>query len=235
MLGSGLVDIYCDESCHLENDGHDLMVLGAIAMPHESVAAFATQVRDLKSQHGLSTGFEAKWTKVSPGQLAFYVALVDAFLDAPDVRFRGLVARNKSHLRHHDFEQDHDTWYYKMYWEMLRFVISPSARHRIYLDIKDTRGGAKTRKLGQVLASTFRDSDVIEIIQIVRSHEVQALQVADLILGAVGYKSRGLTSSAAKNAVARHLEDRAGIRLDLTTPLARTKVNIFHWTPQVSP
>lgn len=232
-----LFDIYCDESCHLEHDGRELMVLGAIALPHALVRTFAERIRDLKSEHGLSRTFEAKWTKVSPAQVEFYLAVVDAFFDTPDVRFRGLVAHGKNSLRHADFGQDHDTWYHKMYWEMLRFVIHPPAAHRIYIDIKDTRGGAKAAMLQDVLRSAYHDwwNRVVERIQIVRSDEIEALQIADLFVGALGYRSRGLSTSTAKLRIVERIEERGRLRLDRTTALSATKLNVFHWNPQAAP
>lgn len=234
MAEPPLVDIYCDESCHLEGDGQELMVLGAVSLPHEYVRNVAERLRAIKDGHGLPRTFEAKWTKVSPSKVDFYLALIDDFLADDALHFRALVAHGKSKLRHADFAQDHDLWYYKMYWEMLRVVIVPRRRHRIYLDIKDTRGGAKAGKLREVLASTFHDwsNEVVERIQIVRSDEIEALQLADILVGAVAYRSRGLTTSAAKTAIVKRLEARAHCRLDWSTPLGAQKVNLFHWQPQ---
>lgn len=230
------LDIYCDESCHLESDGHELMVLGAVISPHERVREIAERIRDLKEAHGMPRTFEAKWTKVSPGKVMFYLALVDFFFGEPDLRFRGLVAHGKSELRHADFAQDHDTWYHKMYWEMLNVAIRPPARHRIYIDIKDTHGGAKASTLRNVLANTYHDwtNQVVERIQIVRSDEIEALQLADILVGALGYKNRGLITSPAKSAIVSRIEERAHLSLKRTTTLAATKVNIFHWNPQAA-
>jgi hypothetical protein len=212
------------------------MVLGAVTVPAAQRKEIATRLRDIKEAFGLPRGFEAKWTKVSPAQVDFYLALIDAFFADPDVRFRGLVARDKGKLRHAEFGQDHDTWYHKMYWQLLHVAIRPPSRHRIYVDIKDTRGGAKARMLRDVLASTYHDwfNQVVERIQIVRSDEVEALQLADLLVGALGYRARGLETSTAKLAVVRRIEERARISLDRTTALSATKVNIFYWTPRAS-
>src|SRR5450759_3640890 len=86
-----VVDVYCDESCHLEHDGQELMVLGAVAVPHEHVRGVAEHIRAIKAAHGLPRTFEAKWTKVSPAKVGFYLALIDEFLGDDSLRFRGLV------------------------------------------------------------------------------------------------------------------------------------------------
>lgn len=235
MSESDLTDIYGDESCHLELDGKDLMVLGAIAAPHHRVRALAEQLRDLKEANGLSRKFEIKWTKVSPGKSAFYLALVDFFLNEADLSFRAYVAHGKSQLRHPDFAQDHDTWYHKSYYGMLRPLLEVAGRRfRIYIDIKDTRGGAKARTLHDVISSKLRDPDHhrVEHIQIVRSEEVELLQLADLLIGAVSYKNRGLAESPTKQALIERLERGAGVALERNTHHGDLKVNIFHWQPQ---
>ena len=146
-------NVYCDESCHLEHDRIPVMAWGAVSCPADEVRAVAEVVRALKAAHGLKSDFEAKWTKVSPAKGAFYLALVDLFLADDRLRFRGLVVPDKARLDHARFDQSHDDWYYKMYFTMLRPVFTAPHHYRIYLDVKDTRGGPKTRKLHEVLPS----------------------------------------------------------------------------------
>lgn len=61
-------NIYCDESCHLENDHQQAMVLGAIWCPLEKIKEINKQIHALKIKHGMQPGFEAKWTKISPAR-----------------------------------------------------------------------------------------------------------------------------------------------------------------------
>lgn len=230
-----LTDIYCDESCHLERDGHDLMVLGAIAAPHARVRALADTLRDLKEAHGLPRRFEIKWTKVSPAKLDFYLAAVDLFLADPDLSFRAYVAHEKSQLRHQDFHQCHDEWYAKTYYALLRPLVETSGyRFRIYVDIKDTIGGRRVATLHRYLSNKLHDPDnrIIVRIQIVRSDEVELLQLADLLIGAVSHANRGLITSTAKQALIRRVEIGAGVSLLRGTHKTDHKVNLFHWHPQ---
>lgn len=232
------IDIYGDESCHLERDGVDLMVLGAVSVPHARTREVADAIRALKAQHGLARDFEIKWTKVSPAKADFYVGLIDLFGADPDLSFRAYVAHGKSQLRHADFVQDHDTWYHKMYYGMLLPLIQRrDAAFRIYIDVKDTRGGTKARVLHDVLSTKLWDSEheIVERIQIVHSHEIEVLQLADLLIGAVGYRCRSLHANAGKNAVVARLEQVARTRLDYSTPLGAQKVNLFQWQPRPAP
>lgn len=231
---SHIFNIYCDESCHLESDQQQIMVLGAVWCPLERVREIAVRIREIKAQHGLSPRFEIKWTKVSPARLQFYLNLMDYFFDDDDLHFRALIVPDKSKLRHSEFQQTHDDWYYKMYFDMLKVIINPDARYRIYLDIKDTRSASKVDKLWEVLRNAKYDfkRKIIERLQTVRSHEVEQMQLADLLLGAISYANRGLGTSEAKLALVECMRRRSGYRLIQTTLLRENKVNLFRWHPR---
>jgi len=96
-------NVYCDESCHLENDHQKVMTLGAIWCATEKVREISIRIREKKIQHGLKADFEIKWTKVSPAKESFYLDIVDYFFDVDDLHFRGLVVPDKSKLRHEVF------------------------------------------------------------------------------------------------------------------------------------
>jgi hypothetical protein len=227
-------NVYCDESGHLPNDEQPNMVLGAISCPLDQVRMHSEQLRALKRQHGLSDTFEVKWTKVSPAKIAFYLAFADYFFNQESLRFRALVVPDKTKLRHNAFKQDHDTWYYKMYFSMLKGILSPEDRFRIYLDIKDTRSAEKMRKLHEVLCNSIYDFDqnVVERLQTVRSHEVEQLQLADLLIGAVQHAGRGPFGTRAKDQIVRLVQKRSRYNLTKSTLITEKKVNIFVWHAQ---
>ena len=124
---SQIFNVYCDESCHLENDHQKVMVLGAVWCPFEKAHGIAVRIREIKLHHGLNPNFEIKWTKVSPGKKLFYLDVVDYFFDNDDLHFRALIVPDKSKLRHEAFAQSHDDWYYKMYFDMLKIILSPDS------------------------------------------------------------------------------------------------------------
>jgi hypothetical protein len=230
-----LYNVYCDESCHIENDGIPVMGWGAVTCPAADVRAIAENIRAMKATHGLSRDFEAKWTKVSPARIAFYLDLIDLFLDHEKLRFRGLVVPDKSQLDHARFEQSHDDWYYKMYYTMLRPIFTAPHQYRIYLDMKDTRGGPKTRKLHEVLANSLLDFErqTVDRVQQVRSHESELLQISDLLIGALTYANRGLAGSSAKSAIITRLRERLGQQvLTRTSTFSAVKFNILMWRAQ---
>jgi hypothetical protein len=225
------INLYCDESGHLEKDNVPVMVLGALWCETEKAREIAVRIREIKALHGLPPHFEAKWTKISPARQDFYLALLDYFFDNDDLHFRAVVVPDKSKLDHTRFNQTHDTWYYKMYFELLEFLIEPEAEHYFYLDIKDTRGGTKIGKLREVLANSIYDFDqqIIKNIQQVQSREVEQIQLTDLLIGAISYANRGLTTNAAKLAFVERLRQRSRYKLTRSTLLRETKMNILVW------
>jgi len=228
-------NVYCDESCHLENDGQKAMVLGAIWCPLEKTRQIAKSIHQIKLQHGMSPSFEIKWTKVSPANIIFYKHLITFFFDEQDLHFRALIVPDKSKLNHGDFpDQDHDVWYYKMYFDMLKVILIPGTRYRIYLDIKDTQGGAKVAKLHDVLCNNMYDfsREIIERIQLVESKHVEILQLADLLIGSVSHTNRIHEGSKAKRDLVELMKQKSGYSLTKTTLLREEKVNIFSWQPR---
>lgn len=225
-----IFNVYCDESCHLEHDQQPTMSLGAVWCSLDQVRPATERIREIKARHGIATLSELKWTKLSPGNLPLYLDLIDYFFDADDLNFRCLVA-SKSGLRHGDFSQTHDDWYYKMYFTMLQTVLNPHACFRIYLDIKDSRSSDKVRKLHDVLANNLYDfsRNIVERVQTVRSHEVELMQLADILIGAVSAVNRGAIVSGAKRALIERVRARSGYTLTRSTLIQERKVNIFRW------
>ena len=231
---SEIYNIYCDESCHLEHDHQKAMVLGGVWCPLDKRREIAVRIREIKEKHGLSPDFEVKWTKVSPAKERFYLDLLDYFFDDDDLHFRALVVPDKSILHHEQHGQDHDEWYYKMYFNMLKVIFDPTARYHVYLDIKDTRGGNKVEKLHEVICNSLYDFSrkVVERVQIIESKHVEQLQLADLLIGALSYLHRGLSGNHAKEALISRMKERSGYSLKLNTLYQEKKVNIFVWHGQ---
>lgn len=228
-----IYNIYCDESCHLENDRLPVMLLGGVWCPLTEVPRLAAELRDIKIRHR-ATG-ELKWTKVSAARLNFYLEVVNWFLAETPLHFRSLVVLNKSTLNHEYFNKSsHDEFYYKMYFSLLNKILSPDKQYNIYLDIKDTRSRKKVRKLSEVLCNNVYDftSQMIRHIQNIHSKESDLMQVTDFLLGAVSYRHRGLSGNTAKEAVIKRLEQGLGRDLLHSTPLGEEKFNLFLFTPR---
>ena len=225
------VHIYCDESCHLEHDHQSAMVLGAVSCPADKRHSVGRAIKALKARHGIAATREIKWTQVAPSTLAFYRDLVSLFFDKPSLGFRGVVVPDKQVLDHGRFDQDHDDFYYKMWWQLLTRLIDDQHAFRIFVDIKDTHSNAKLRKLHDVLCNTHYDfnNERIRSIEAVRSHDVPLVQLADVLTGILSHHFRGIQGSEAKQALIQHLRERSGLGLHRSTPPGARKFNLFVW------
>lgn len=227
-------NIYCDESCHLENDGINVMVLGAIRCPKDQRMRISKEIKAIKTRHNLPTDFEVKWTKVSKTKLPFYLELINYFFNTPELSFRALIIPDKSKLNHSKFNNTHDNFYYKMYFHLINVMLENSNQYNVYLDIKDTQGSKKVEKLQEVLANANYDFDreMVAKIQQVHSHEVEQLQLADLIIGALGYVNRELDTSPSKLEIVNRIQKLSGLSLRKNTLLSAKKFNLFVWNAQ---
>ncbi|MBU4480439.1 DUF3800 domain-containing protein [Patescibacteria group bacterium] len=221
---------YCDETNHLEHSSIKIMGLGLVRCPKNEAEKINERIRAIKRRHGLSPNFEIKWTKVSPAKQLFYQDIIDYFFDNDDLSFRAVMI-DKNILDHAKFKQEHDDWYYKMYFTLLGKIISPGNDYFIYLDIKDTKSQEKVRKLQEILCNNIYDFDksILKNIQQVRSHEVNVLQIADLLLGALQFINRSDTRSVSKKTLVEQIKKRSGYGLIKSTLPSEEKFNIFYW------
>ena len=226
--------IYCDESCHLEHDGIAPMVLGAVWCPSGKTKEITRRLIEIKSRHTLEHKDELKWTKISTNHYQLYLDIIDYFFDDDDLHFRGLVIPDKALLEHEKFGQTHDEWYYKMFFSLLNPIIDPRKKYSISLDYKDTHGHQRIQKLRDVLCNNFYDFNrgIIEQIILVKSHQVELMQVTDILIGALSYNFRNLDSNKGKLALIDRIKQRSGYKLSSTTLLREEKFNLFVWKPQ---
>ena len=224
-------NIYCDESCHLIHDDSKVMGMGAVWCPMNKRKEIFSSLREIKTKYDFQPGFEIKWNKISKGRSDFYLDIVNYFFDNDDLHFRILIVPDKSVLDHSAFNQDHDTFYYKMYFDMLKVILLPDCAYNIYIDIKDTRSNNKVLKLEEVLRSSHYDfrKQIIKKIQQVHSKEVEILQIADMLTGAIVYLHRGLKGNEGKMEVIQRIKERSGYSLMQSTLYKEDKMNIFIW------
>ncbi len=229
-----VINVYCDESCHLEHDRQSAMVLGAIWCPYDLTKSISKELKNLKEKHGLSRWCETKWVKVSNSKLDYYKDVINFFFDNKDLHFRSVVIPDKSVLNHDFYSHDHDTWYYKMWFILLRQVLDPTLQYRIYIDIKDTRSQEKTQTLREVLCNAQYDFnyELVERIQQVHSREIEMMQIVDLLIGALSYLHRGLSSSESKLQLIDLINQRSGHDLLKNTLPREDKFNILVWRPK---
>lgn len=228
-------NVYCDESCHLENDSINVMGLGAVWCSKDKIKHINKRIREIKERNGVPANAEVKWSKVGPAKRQLYIDLINYFFDDDDLHFRCLIVPDKSLLEHNKFGQTHDDWYYKMYFEMLKIIFSPGNRYNVYIDIKDTHTASRVKKLHEVCCNDKYDFShrIIRNIQPIRSDEVQVMQLVDILLGAITYANRnfpdGFKCSSTKLELIDLIRERSGYSLRKTTLYREDKLNLFIW------
>lgn len=221
-------NFYCDESLHLPNDKSKVMVLGGIWCPKNKSHEINNHIRLIKKKYQIP--HEMKWVKLSNSKKDAYTELIEYFFSCPDLHFRVLVVDNKDALNHQSHNQTHDDWYYKMYFRMLKAVLDPSDTYNIYLDVKDTKSKTKIQKLKEVLENSSYDfsKTMIRNMQVVRSDEIEIMQIVDILIGAMSYYSRGLSKMQSKNDIVECIKHHSGYSLAKNTLYRESKFNIFH-------
>ncbi|SJZ60576.1 DUF3800 domain-containing protein [Sediminibacterium ginsengisoli] len=213
-------NLYCDESCHLENDNMPYMLLGYVCVPYNQMRQHNERIKQLKEQHHFYG--EIKWSKVSNSQHRFYNDLIDYFF-ATDLFFRAIVIK-KEKINNSNFNQDYNTFYYKMYYQLLNHKLDTLSHYNIYLDIKDTLSTGKINHLRSILHTKF---GVIRNLQNIHSNESVFLQITDLIMGAIGYHLRGNKRVLAKTNLINRIQKHSQHQIDRSTPKNEDKLNLF--------
>jgi hypothetical protein len=193
-------------------------------------------IKCLKLKHKSPT--EIKWNKLSISRLDMYMELIDFFFNHP-IYFRCILVKYKEKLDHSAFNKgDHDSFYYKLVYFLLNTATNPSngVEYRVYMDIKDTRGRERLVQINKIFANKYHGKSPFIHFQHIRSDENEFLQLTDLLIGAITYKSRKEhekdDSSKVKNEIIKCLEEKSGYLLDEGTEPWEEKFNIFNHQPK---
>lgn len=227
-----VINIYTDESCHTGADGQNI-VIGALWCKQKTSRWLAENVKLLRVQHGIALNREIKWTKVSSAKLDYYKSLVDLFAQGIDVHFRAIVI-NKEKIDHEKYNSSEDDFYYRMNYILIRNIAEKNdGEFRIFMDYKDSWSNEKSQRLAKYLSHTTALAKKSFEAQPARSYEVVALQITDLLIGAVMYanKPRLPGDSPAKLELLRYIEKNLGQILTQETPYGISKFNILLWEP----
>lgn len=212
-------NIYCDESCHLENDHKPFMFLGYVSCAYPQVKAHAERIDDIKKKHNFYS--EIKWNKVNKTKLKFYLELIDYFFST-DLRFR-VIGVDKSKVRAEEFGKTYDDHYYTMYYYLLNHNLNVQYTYNVYLDIKDTLSAYKVERLKTILNVKYK---VFRNVQNIVSKESLLLQLADLLIGAISYnKNDTEKKSDAKRILLDRIKKHCNVDLGETN--YNEKLNLF--------
>lgn len=227
--------IYCDESCHLENDGIVPMAIGCVWCEKERKADLYKELRAIKVKHGLPPHCELKWNGVSPSKIDYFKDVVKFFFGCDDLHFRVLVVPDKKKVLRSGGIDFQDDLYYKLYFDLLKTVIDPDDSYEVYLDIKDTQSQKKIEMLRNSLNNERYDFDqsIIRKIQQVKSSDSELVELSDFLTGAVCYLHRinggEQLLSTAKRSIIDMIAECSGYSLLKSTLYKEDKMNIFIW------
>jgi len=218
---SKIYNLYCDESCHLENDGKKYMLLGYVSCPYPQIKEHSENIKKIKQKFNFFG--EMKWSKISNSNISFYSEIIDYFFDK-HLNFRALIV-NKTTINKERFSDSFDDFYYKMYWQLIIHKIDTLNRYNIYLDIKDSLSATKVHKLKQILNMNLQ---VIDRLQNIRSHESLLLQMCDVILGAISYNlNQENKNRSAKIELIDRIKKKTKHDLLTSTEKSMDKFNLF--------
>jgi len=212
-------NLYCDESTHLQNDRQPYMIIAYVGCAYNQLKQFKQHIKLIRAKHKF--GGEIKWSSISGSQYHFYNDLIDFFF-ANDLTFRAVIV-DKSQIDDTRDEFTYSDFYFRMYYQLLHHKMDMENAYNIYLDVKDTVSDKKLSKLKEVL----RHNASLRSFQFIKSHESSLMQLADLLMGAINYKLRGLNKVTAKNKIIEKIEGYCKKPINRSTPKHEQKFNQF--------
>jgi hypothetical protein len=187
--------IYCDESC--THKGSRYMVYGGIVLPARHVDRFNTLFATWRIRNKMGAG-ELKWEKVTKARLAAYKSFIDFYFSnrgREGFQFKAMTVDTRSEDYRAFRKENREIGYYKLYYFFLLRKLLPYAKDNdysicVYLDDRSTNYKFTDLRTFLNLAAR-RDYglsiDVVRVVARRRSHESQPIQLADVLMGAIGW------------------------------------------------
>ncbi len=237
-MAGRFLHIYCDES---RQTADRYMVIGGLITMRENEEAF-TQAMNLYRQ-GNAMLSELKWTKVSDQKLKEYTALIDLFFSVNQAfHFKAIVVDTQEMNNRRYNKSNAEIGFYKLMYQFLLHsfgaYLESDDRCIIYLDQRTT-SKYKLSTLCAILNNGLKKkyqlpNPPIRNIQALDSKSSDFIQIADILMGAIGYEMNGAhTRTNAKRSkvlLAEYIARKAGlVNLQQPTPRSYRHFSIWHF------
>jgi hypothetical protein len=237
-------NVFCDESRH--TGSHKYVVLGGVWVRDGWEGMIAGTWKDRLKDFSSVPEF-VKWTRtpsVSSFVFSAYQRLIDLFFECnrmDSMRFRAVVTKKADFDMTHDgyCHGDYETGFHMLYYQLLSHPCEPGAQYCFNLAERNKgtapSDGYATTVLLDCLRKSNRQSS-IPVIKYVRAQDSLFVQIADILMGAVGYHYEDLhkvpNASPGKIALAAQIAGKLG-RKDLifSSPKSEKKFNVFRFRP----
>lgn len=229
MVDKSSFEVYCDESRQDLLSARFLShyryaLIGGIWLPAGIRGEMKAGISKLKNGFGFKR--EIKWKHVAPSTLPFFEKLIDLFFSKREgFGFRCIAVDSTQIDLANYHEGDAELGFYKFYYQLLKNGFTPGVDYRVFLDYKLNRVPSRIKKLEEVLRNACPTVRSIEL-QALPSNEVVFIQLADVLLGAAGYKLHNLNTSGAKLRIVKRIEQHLGREI-VPTGRDERKFNVF--------
>ena len=225
------------------------MAIGGLIIPSSMESIINQTMAQYRTECNMMA--ELKWAKVSDGKANEYRKFVDYFFalnDTDKVHFHAMIL-DTTMIDHRTYSQgDRELGFYKFYYQFLlhsfgkrycpkesagNFLVRLDARNSSYSlnTLKNTLNGGMKKKFN-VTTAPFHSIEPRD------SKQTELIQIADILLGAVGYQKNGYPlvagSKKSKIELAAYIAKKAGLaNLADNSPYRGTRFTI--WNFRLSP
>ena len=240
MAGTPLYHIYCDESRQVEDR---YMVFGGIVVSDNSYSLVESAILKTREKTGLYG--ELKWTKVSNQRYEGYQEFIDTFFHLArqgHLAFKSVIfdtanidyQTNQSHEKEVGFYR---LWYQFLINSFREYCPSCDCRWRILLDERSSNQSLSDFQLmlNHGLQQKYGvGTNVIRAVEPVVSHRAPILQLADIIMGAIGFVMNDYhlhpEARQAKVLLSQYIAQQAGlVSLKQQPPMGMRYFAIWHF------